>query len=331
MKINSLVSIITPTYNHENYISKCIEGVLSQDYQNWEQIIINDGSKDNTSKIIQKYKDDRIVFLEQEHQGIYKLGKIYNKGLKISKGEFVAILEGDDFWDSSKLSRQIEVFDDKDIVLSWANGYIVNEKNEKIGVINNSVVKKFKLNDKDVLVKRLLERNFVIPSCTVIIRKEALETIGGFLQPGYAPFVDYMTWLNLAILGKFFFIDEYLGYWRKHKNQTSSNLYKELLYARGKIIIDFCNLLEERNLLGSELNYNLFKAKGNLLIGRALLLKKDRGNSLKEFKISLRNSESMRLKILSFLGLFFSFFNLFNSFERLINFFVGLRGKIGRN
>ena len=79
---NSLVSIITPTFNHERFIGTCIENVLKQTFQNWEMIIIDDGSTDKTEYEVTKYTDDRIRYVKQENVGIWKLSETYNKALE---------------------------------------------------------------------------------------------------------------------------------------------------------------------------------------------------------------------------------------------------------
>jgi len=102
-----LVSIITPTYNHENFIGKCIESVLAQTYQHWEQIIVDDGSDDDTKQTIAKYHDKRIKYIKQENKGIWRLNETYNTALKHSNGEIISILEGYDFWPPDKLEKQL--------------------------------------------------------------------------------------------------------------------------------------------------------------------------------------------------------------------------------
>ena len=83
---NILVSIITPTYNHEKFIGKCIESVLAQSYPHWEQIIVDDGSNDGTEEIVASYNDERIKYIKQENKGIWRLKETYNKALKNSNG-----------------------------------------------------------------------------------------------------------------------------------------------------------------------------------------------------------------------------------------------------
>ena len=106
------VSIITATYNHEKFIAKCIESVLRQTYPNWEQIIVDDGSTDNTESIVREYaaKDSRIKYIRKEHEGIMNLKNSYNLALDNSTGDLIAILEGDDYWPDYKLEVQVPYF-----------------------------------------------------------------------------------------------------------------------------------------------------------------------------------------------------------------------------
>ena len=143
-----LVSIITPTYNHEKYISDCIQSVINQTYKNWEMIIIDDCSTDRTSSLIRKYAmtEKRIKIISHKtNWGITKLNKSYNQALRKSKGKFIAILEGDDFWPVIKLQEQIKSFKDKKVVLSYGNWAMVNQSGR---VVYTRDYKKF---EKDVL------------------------------------------------------------------------------------------------------------------------------------------------------------------------------------
>ena len=117
-----LVSILTPTYNHQLYIRQCIESVLAQTDERWEQIVLDDGSTDATGAIVSSFKDERVRYVPQEHTGIEHLADTYNKGLAMARGELIAVLEGDDFWPPDKLERQIPAFADPDVVLSWGQG-----------------------------------------------------------------------------------------------------------------------------------------------------------------------------------------------------------------
>jgi len=129
MNNHPLVSIISPVYNHEKYITDCIESVRNQTYTDWEMIIINDGSTDNTIKVIESFLklEDRIHLLDQENVGIFRLSDTYNRGLQVAKGKYIAILEGDDFWERNKLERQVAIMEsDQSIILAWGQARTYN-------------------------------------------------------------------------------------------------------------------------------------------------------------------------------------------------------------
>ena len=100
MENKPLVSIITPTYNHEKYLAECINSVIGQTYADWEMIILNDGSTDRTLSTAASYQksEGRIRVVNQENVGIFRLSETYNKGVGLSSGKYIAILEGDGLW-----------------------------------------------------------------------------------------------------------------------------------------------------------------------------------------------------------------------------------------
>lgn len=226
-----LISIITPTYNHKFYVKECIESVLNQTYLNWEMIIVDDFSNDGTSEIIEEYikKDKRVRTIRHiDNYGIYRLSESYNEALKIAHGEFIAILEGDDYWPKDKLKKQIKLFFDSNIILTWGSAKYVDEKNNILGMCSQPW-KKWPRNIvwhklRSYSLKILLLGFSPSPAVTIMIRRKSLLEIGGFWQPDGVFYVDYSTCLKLSLIGNFFYSKDILGYWRIHKNQISSTL-----------------------------------------------------------------------------------------------------------
>ena len=101
MKKKILFSIIIPTYNRENKIKKAIDSVLVQKYKNWEILVIDNYSKDNTKKLVQSYKNKNIKFFKIKNYGV--IAKSRNFGISKSKGNFIAFLDSDDVWMKKKL------------------------------------------------------------------------------------------------------------------------------------------------------------------------------------------------------------------------------------
>lgn len=219
------VTIITTAYNQANYIEKCIRSVIGQTYNNWEQIIVDDGSTDKTEEIIKPYlEDNRIKYIKKEHEGIMKLKNAYDIAMKLSTGELIAILEADDYWPKDKLENQIEGFKDPEVALVWGSILEVDFEGNILKETPDIRYTKF----EDIEGKKELFFGCYIPAISVMVRKEKLIEAGGFRQEGFHC-IDYPTWLSLIPYGKFNYVpNTILGYWVKHGNNISTNYSKSL-------------------------------------------------------------------------------------------------------
>lgn len=230
-----VVSVITPVYNHERFIAQCIESVLSQTFTDWEMIIVDDGSTDRSVEIARSYGDSRIRVIQQAHRGVERLHETYNNALSLASGEFIAVLEGDDFWPKRKLEKQVPLFRDEDVVLTWGAGEFVDERGNVVyrtpsawqlwpeAVVTNRPV--------GSALRALLmdKRFFYVPSSSIMLRRTALLRIGGFWQPAGVYWVDRPTWMRLALVGPFAYLDDVLGYWRWHGGQVTRTKAREVM------------------------------------------------------------------------------------------------------
>jgi glycosyltransferase involved in cell wall biosynthesis len=281
------VTIITPTYNHEDYIGQCIESVLSQTYTHWEQIIVDDGSSDRTAEIIAQYSDPRIRYVHQSNVGIWRLKETYNTALKQAQGDLIAILEGDDFWPPDKLEKQILAFEHDDVVLSCGIGAQVDSKGIVLGRLPGNTKYLSSLSEESTL-RELILGNFII-ACTVMCRKETLQSIGGFQQASYTPFVDYPTWLELCLQGKVVMLDETVGYWRRHDKQVTNQLPVDMANGR-RYSIDFFKKLPDDlrekldiDFLDLECSYRCGLGNSWISSGRNALIKQHWGQARSDF------------------------------------------------
>jgi glycosyltransferase involved in cell wall biosynthesis len=290
MAAHPLVSIITPTYNHERFIAQCIESVLAQTYPHWEQIIIDDGSTDRTAEIVAGYDDERIAYIRQDNRGIWRLGDIYNNALRRSNGEFIAVLEGDDYWPPYKLDRQIGAFEGSEAVLSWGIGELVDRNGKLISYRPNNIGPFIGMSRYDML--RDLLFNNPITACTVICKRNALISIGGFKQPEYVPYVDRPTWLELGLRGDILAIDDILGYYRIHEHQVTSTMKRAMFKASTHTAKFFSSLPQEiRTAIAGDgcdpAKLDAKLAESFYYFGRACLIEKNwkaaRENFLKAF------------------------------------------------
>ena len=223
------VTIIVPTFQHELYIADCLDSILQQSFTDWEAIIVDDGSKDKTAGIISDYvkKDPRIKYFFQENKGIFRLSELYNFALKQAKGEFVAILEGDDYWPANKLERQVPEFSDAKVGLVWGDGKldVKGDVTDFLGfsgfcpdsVKNNQPI-------GTAISEFIFNGNFFkMPTCSVMFRTSVLQEVGGFYQPEGLPWLDRSTWALIACMSEFRYIHENLGVWRRHDAQVTQN------------------------------------------------------------------------------------------------------------
>ena len=126
-----LVSIITPVYNGEKYISETIESVIRQTYLDWEMIVVDDGSKDGSAAIVRRYaeKESRITLLQQPNGGS---ASARNNGIRYANGQYIALLDSDDLWDPDFLKSQLVLMKEKNTICVHGSYKRINENSEEI-------------------------------------------------------------------------------------------------------------------------------------------------------------------------------------------------------
>ena len=225
------VSIITPTYNHEKFIAACIESVLAQTYPDWEMIIVDDGSTDATADIVGKYCNDRrIKFLRHgENYGKERLAETHNEAFSLARGDFVTVLEGDDYWPDYRLKLQLGSFLKSDAVLS--HGEIAVDRQGLVCAWRQKWRYRRSVRENDPLgsaLKVMLTGASLIFPQSALMRREILEKMGGFKQHPSLYLVDYSTFMEFALHGKFVFMPEIMGFWRKHSASITANFNDSL-------------------------------------------------------------------------------------------------------
>jgi len=218
---NPEVSIIIPSHNSGNFLNEAIKSVIEQTYKNLEIIVVNDGSIDDTEKIVKDWqeKDKRIRYLK--HQKNKGLGAARNTGITNSRGEYIAFLDADDVWLPKKIEIQINKINDLDADLVFSNWYIWEPiKNVRVKAFNSNP-----LRNKEDLLCLFIKKNFGNPS-TTLLKKSSLEKIGLF-DESLKSSEDYGLWLRFILKGmKIVFCIEPLIYSRKHPEQMTANTYR---------------------------------------------------------------------------------------------------------
>jgi len=224
---SELVSVIIPSYNSSQYISKAIESVLNQTYKHIELIIIDDGSTDNTNEIIAKY-NDKLIYYYQENSGP---AKARNIGVSLCRGNYVAFLDADDYWDKTKLEKTISIFNcRKDVGIVCSNLKYVDLK--------GNIIHLRRLGDlSSEEIKYKMYQSSLISPITAVFKKQLFVETGGFDQAlKFAE--DWDLFFKMTRKCDIYAIDEYLSYYVIHSNSMMrSSKYKELLLENSITVI----------------------------------------------------------------------------------------------
>jgi glycosyltransferase involved in cell wall biosynthesis len=216
------ISVIMSAYNGGLFMRSAIDSILEQTFRDFEFIIINDGSLDNTREIISEYakKDPRIVLVDNENN--IGLTQSLNKGLKIAKGELIARMDADDLSFPQRLERQVKVLEankNAGAVGSWY--YIINEKGEVIG--------NFQPPTNNIQIKKAFLDSAPIIHSSLMVKSKVLENVG-FYNEEFKYAQDRDLLLRIAKSYELMVIPEYLVKYRNNKNSIS--LQKEIEQKR---------------------------------------------------------------------------------------------------
>ena len=223
MKFTPLISVVIPAYNAEQFLDETLESVLSQTYENWECIIVNDGSTDNTEEIAKKWceKDTRFRYFYKENSGT---SDTRNLGIKKARGEYIAFLDADDLYMPNFLDVCLENLVEKDVDL-------VAPKMLEFWDVQNEVIedkKDYLYSGKEGIALFLHSNRLTM---ALLCKKSVMDEVGGFTWHKKAE--DLHCWLKVLFAGyKIYRLGEYYAYRRMHNNSWSSmdiNCSKEVL------------------------------------------------------------------------------------------------------
>ncbi|MBP9765906.1 MAG: glycosyltransferase [Candidatus Pacebacteria bacterium] len=232
--MNPKVSIIMPVYNGEKFLRESIESVLNQTFDNFEFIIINDGSKDNSLNIIKEYdvKDKRIKIIDQENKGV---SSSRNNGIKSSNGKYITFIDCDDIWLINKLETQINEFEkDKELKICGTWAKVINEYGEIISNFNYPP-----LTNILIRIESIYKNPFITSS--IIFKKEIIDNKKLFL-PKMKLAEDYEFITKYIYKNKSKNINQTLIKYRIHQNNSDNTIYKKFNFKIIAIKIRFLAL-----------------------------------------------------------------------------------------
>jgi glycosyltransferase involved in cell wall biosynthesis/predicted O-methyltransferase YrrM len=221
MEIRPIISVVIPTYNSALTIIQAIDSVLNQTFNNLEIIVVDDGSTDNTRNVIDSYiTSGSITYLYQENKGC---GAARNAGINIAKGEYIALLDADDYWDSNKLAKQLEVFKkNENTIVCYTEAIQVDTYGKIIYPTRNHFNKQRNGN-----VSFYFAFHNIVTLSSALIKTDSIRRVNGFTETYDLMMVaDLDLWLRLAPLGSFRAINEPLTYYRVHNSFSTQNVLK---------------------------------------------------------------------------------------------------------
>lgn len=229
----SKVSVIIPCYNGEKIIGNAIKSVLNQTYKNWELIIVDDGSTDSSCEIVEHYlNNDKIKLVKNAYnKGI---AKTMNKGIEVSKGDFIAFLDQDDIWHPTKLELQLQKFENADNSLGLVGcGMVFIENNKCRGI--------FRINDKKLDQTQILTKMYTgtNSSSIMMLKKDCLKKIGLFDEKliGWG---DFEMVFRVAKFYKIGYVNRLLVKKRVHSESANVKMKKKLRNEAKKIFPLIC-------------------------------------------------------------------------------------------
>jgi len=255
---NPKITVLLPVYNCELYIKEAVESILNQTFTNFEFLIIDDSSTDNTVAIIKTYNDSRIQLIEKPVNTGYT--NSLNLGLELAKGEYIARMDGDDISLPDRFFKQVTFLDsNQDVVLCGTNFSII-DTNKIIGLPENN---------EEIKIALLKANSLAHPS--VMIRNNKLQEFKLLYDLNKEPAEDYDLWVRLLGIGKIHNLQEILLNYRVHDTQVSqkreAQQMKSALESRLKML-EYLNypfnenefsLLKKIMLFNTDLNFNEIK------------------------------------------------------------------------
>ncbi|NJE76716.1 glycosyltransferase [Thermococcus sp. ES12] len=215
--VKPTVSVVIPTYNRSNLLKRAIESVLSQEFEDFELIVVDDASSDNTPEVVESIEDGRIRYVRLKRNSGGPVTR--NTGIKKARGKFIALLDDDDEWLPNRLETQVRKLEDlgREFGVVYGGFYYVSQRDGRI------LGKRLPKYRGDVY-ERLLRENF-IGSPTLLIRRECFKRTGLF-DPKLTSSQDWDMWLRIAKHYKFEYVSEIVAKYYVHGRQISFNMGK---------------------------------------------------------------------------------------------------------
>jgi glycosyltransferase involved in cell wall biosynthesis len=236
------ISIITASYNYAEYIEETINSVINQSYQDWQLIIVDDGSSDNSVEIIKSYceKDSRIKLFQHAGESNKGLKETLLLGISHACGDWIAFLESDDFFAPDNLIKKLEIIEKcPDVKLVFNKVDFLWDENRKKShqkIFENTQEKLSKMSFPRNMFKDFYINNMILTFSCVMVEANILRN-ANFSTP-VDTFLDWWLWIHLAYKNDFYYIDEELTSWRLHQKSYIKSKKPALHFLQAKAYYD---------------------------------------------------------------------------------------------
>ena len=251
------ISVIIPNYNHARFLDERIQSVLYQSYKNFEVIILDDKSTDNSVEVIEKYRNNpqitHIIYNEKNSGSTFKQ---WSKGFSLAKGDYIWIAESDDSCEYTLLENLVKKIDEN-IVVAYARSLQIDENNIKRPYFLQKFIgpQDFIMKGEAYIKQYLSINNFISNASSAIFRKDIAIT----LNPQYSEMKgegDWLFWIEMLECGDIAFINKPLNFFRQHSNNTTQQLGNNGVgFIEHKKTFDY--LVHKKYIRG----INIFKSK----------------------------------------------------------------------
>jgi len=234
------ISIVIPAYNHARYVEQAIKSVLGQTFQDWELIVIDDGSTDDTGKVIDACAyHPRVTICHQRNRG---LSPTLNKGLEMARGRYFNFLPSDDFFHPDKLASQIEFIKTSgELAAVFCDQTPVDSEGDPVEGDAIASWSEVKYTAADEILPKLFERNF-IPAPSALINTQVLRNVGGF-DESLTYTQDYDLWIRILPGNEIHWLHKKLLYYRWHGENLTFEADEPIHFERAYLLIKALNSL----------------------------------------------------------------------------------------
>jgi glycosyltransferase involved in cell wall biosynthesis len=271
-----LVSVVIPAHNAEPWIAETLESILAQTFQDFEVIVIDDGSTDDTAAIVARFA--RVQCIHKQNGGA---AFARNVGIRAAQSKYIAFVDSDDLWSPDKLSLQTALLKQTGLVWAYSDAYAFEDATRRVLFAFSKVRRQYTGN----VLQQLFLSNF-IPMPTVVVRRTVLEEAGCFDEGRRVqPAEDWDLWLRIAARYQVGAVNRPLAWYRVHRDSIIQSMKPDVIFNANLNVIELAALREPQRLARLK---DQSIARLSIRIGQMCVRRNDLGAARKMFRRAIR-------------------------------------------